>query len=100
MNAHHGRTHSDASDLSLKFALDLTGKVGHVCRGPSHVEADNFVKSRGLPGSHHPYDPSGRAGQNRILALEARGLRESAVRLHERQTNARHLGGDLANISF
>ena len=99
MDAHHRRTHANASDLRFELALELAREVAHVGRSAAHVEADHALLTGDLRGARHADDATRRARQNRVLALKAMRVREAAGRLHEVQRHARQLGLDLFDIA-
>ena len=56
-------------------------------------------KPAAAAGAHHADDAAGRPRQDRVLALEGARVGEAAVRLHEEQPHARHLGRDLLDVA-
>ena len=50
-------------------------------------------------GARRADDAAGGAGQDRVLALETGGVRQSAVRLHEIQPHAGKLGRHLIDVA-
>src|SRR5258708_4741748 len=99
VDRHHRRAHAHARDLRLEFALELARVVRHVGRGAAHVEADPLPEARGLRGAHHADDAARGTGEDRVLALEAVRVGESAIGLHEHKSSARQLRGHLVDIS-
>ena len=103
VNAHHRRAHAHAGDLRLELALAVghvaAGEVRDVRRGAAHVEADDAVEAGAQARTHHADDAAGGPGQNRVLALEAPGVRQAAVALHEQQAHAGHLRRHLLDIA-
>ncbi len=95
VDAHHGRTHAHPGHQGLEGALVFAVVVGHVGRGAAHVEGDDLVEAAHGRGLHGADDAAGRAGQDRVLALEQAGVGQPAVRLHEHEPRiaqfARHL---------
>ena len=90
VDQHHRRAHAHARDLGLEGALVFAVVVRHVGRGAAHVEADELRRSRPrAPVSRHADDAAGRAGQDRVLALEQLGRGEAARRHHEHQAARR-----------
>ncbi len=85
---HHRRAHAHAGDLGLERALELAGEVRHVGRGAAHVEADHLLEARLARGLRHADHAAGRAGQDRVLALEQLGGGQAARRHHEQQPRA------------
>ena len=70
MDQHHRRAHAHARDFRLEGALVFAVEMRDVGRGAAHVEADEAIEA-GLPsGLRHADHAAGRAGQNRVLALE------------------------------
>ena len=88
VDAHHRRAHAHAGDLGLEGALVGAVIVGDVGRGAAHVEADDLVEAGELGRLGHADDAAGRAGQDRVLALEAVGGGEAAGGHHEDQAGA------------
>ena len=99
VNLHHRRAHPHPGDQGFERALVFAGIVGHVGRGAAHVEADQLAEAGHLRCAHRADDAAGRAGQDRILALEAPRVGEAAVRLHEHQPGIADLVGDPADIA-
>jgi hypothetical protein len=105
VDRHHRRPHANAGDARLERALELASVVADVGRGAAHVEADDLDRLAVVAGdaelgrAHHADDAAGRAGQDRVLALERIRLREAARRLHEVELDAGHLGGDLVDVA-
>jgi hypothetical protein len=77
----------------------VPGVVGHVGGSAPHVETDHLVVTGQARGARHADDAAGRAGQDRVLALEHPGVGQAAGRLHEEQLHARHLGRHLLDIA-
>jgi hypothetical protein len=69
----------------LEGALVVAVAMGDIGRGAAHVEADDLVEARKPCRLDHADDAAGRAGQDRILALEHVCGRQSAGRHHEHQ---------------
>ena len=99
VDAHHGRAHAHAGHLGFEGAFELAGVVRHIGAGAAHVEADHLGVTAGHCRAHHADDAAGRARQDRVLALEAVGLRQATAALHEVQGHAGHLAGDLIDIT-
>ena len=99
VDAHHRRAHANTRDLGLELTFELARVVRYVGRGAAHVEADDLVEAAHLGGAHGADDAAGRAGQDRVLALEAVGFGQPAAALHEEQPHARHLALDLLDIT-
>ena len=95
VDRHHRRAHAHAGDRGLERALEAAGVKRDVGRRAAHVEADDVVQPRHRRGARRADDAAGGTGQDRVLALKAGGVRQSAVRLHEVQPHAgkfrRHL---------
>jgi hypothetical protein len=70
MDEHHRRPHPHARDLGLEGAFVFAIKVRHVGRGAAHVEADQILEAGFTAGLGHADHAAGRAGQDRVLALE------------------------------
>ena len=70
-----------------------------VGRGAAHVEADHLVEAGRGRGPRHADDAARRAGQDRVLAAEARGIGQPAVGLHEQQPARRPAGRHLVDIA-
>ena len=96
VNPHHGRAHANPRHFSLKRALKLTIKMGNVCRGATHIKTDDTVETRHTARLHHADNATGRARQNRILALKHIRCRQPAGRLHEHELAARALRAKFA----
>ena len=100
VDRHHRRAHPHAGHHRLEGALELAVVERHVGRGAAHVEADDPVKARHGGGARGADDPAGRAGEDGVLALEARGLGQPAGGLHEVQAGAGpQFAGDLRHIA-
>ena len=98
VDLHHRRPDAHAGDLGVEGALEGAGIVGDVGRGAAHVEADDPLEPgqrRGLGGAD---DAAGRAGQDRVLALEQPRVDQPAIALHEHQPHVAGLGGDAVDI--
>ena len=89
MDAHHRRADAHAGDLGVEGALIVAVIMGDVGRGAAHVEADDLLEAGELRRLDHADHPAGRAGQDRILALEEVGGGEAARRHHEHQAGVR-----------
>ena len=72
----------------------------HVGGGAAHVEADGLGEARVRGRAGHADDPAGRAGQDGVLAAEARRVGQPAVGLHEQQPDAGELGRDLGHVAL
>ncbi len=81
----HRRAHPDSGDDCLVGPLVNPGMMRHVGRGAAHVEADHPVEPRLPSRPRHSDDSAGRAGEDRVLALEGGGVGEAAGRLHEEE---------------
>ncbi len=99
VDAHHRRAHAHPGHLRLERALELAGEVRDVGGGAAHVEADHVPEVGQLRGAHHADDAAGRAGQDRVLALERVRVGQAARRLHEEQLDAGHLAGHLFDVA-
>ena len=99
VDAHHRRAHAHAGHLRLERALELAGEVRHVGRRTAHVEADDVAEVGQLRRAHHADDAAGRAGQDRVLALERVRVGQAARRLHEEQLHAGHLARHLFDVA-
>ncbi len=99
VDIHHRRAQPHARHHGLEAALILAGIVRHVGRSPAHVEADDLVEPGHAGGSRRPDDAARRPGQDRVLALEAAGIDQAAIRLHEQEPRAAELGRDLGDIA-
>ena len=62
------RTPATAVSKARSNAAGVERDVG---RGAAHVEADDLVEPRHRRGARRADDAAGRAGQDRVLALEA-----------------------------
>ena len=99
VDAHHRRTHAHAGDFGIEAALEGTSEMADVGRGAAHVETNDLGMARCQRRAHHADNAAGRAGEDRVLALKALGLGQTARTLHEEQAHARHLRGDLVDIA-
>src|SRR5262245_5614228 len=95
----HRRAHTHTGHLRLEFAFEFAGVMRDVGGRAAHVEADHFRKPRQFRRSRHAYDSARGAGQYRVLPLEAPGVGEPAVRLHEHQARAGQFAGHLIDIA-
>ncbi len=100
MDGQHRGAHPDAGDLRLVLPLQLPREVGHVGGRAAHVEADDPGKAGRPRRLGHADDAAGRAGQDRVLAAEARRAGKATVGLHEQQPDAAQLGGDLIHVAL
>ena len=85
VDGQHRGAHPHPGDLRLVLALELAREVRHVGRGAAHVEADRLGEARVRGRAGHADDAAGRAGQDGVLAAEARRVGQPAVGLHEQQ---------------
>ncbi len=99
VDRHHRGAHAHAGDPRLELALELAGEVRDVGRRSAHVETDDAVEPRCGGGAHRADDTARGAREDRILALEAAGVGEPPVRLHEEEPHAGQLGGDLVDVA-
>ena len=99
VDAHHGRAHAHAGHLGLELALEFAGVVAHVGGGAAHVKANDLLNAGNGRGPRHAHNATGRAAQNRVLALEGVGIGQAAAGLHEEQLHARHLASHLLHIA-
>ena len=95
MDAHHRRAHPHARDFGLEGALVFAVVMRHVGRGAAHVEADDAREAGFARGLRHRHHAAGRAGQDRVLALEQVGGGEPARGHHEHESR-----GVLRRIEF
>ena len=89
MDPHHGRAHAHARDLGLEGALEIAVVMRDVGGGAAHVEADDLGEPRLARRLHRADHAAGRAGEDAVLALEARRIGEPAVGLHEHEPRPR-----------
>ncbi len=99
VDRHHRRAHAHAGHLGLERPLEGAGIQRHVGGGAAHVEADDPIQPGHGGGARGADDAAGRAGQDRVLALEAVRLRQPAVGLHEEQPHAVQLAGHLVDVA-
>ena len=99
MDLHHRRAHAHAGDQGLECPLVFAGIVGHVGRRAAHVETDQLPEAGHFGRAHRADDAAGRAGQDRILALEAARIGQAAIGLHEHQRCVADLGRDPVDIA-
>ena len=85
VNQDHRSPHPDPGHHRVGGALEVAVVVGHIGGGAAHVEPDQAAVPGGLPGAGHAHHPTGRAGQQRILAPEVVGVGEAPVGLHEEE---------------
>ena len=83
VNVHHGRAHPHARDLRLEGALELAVEVRDVGGRAAHVEANELFEAGHGARPHHADDATCRPREDRVLALEERGVDQPAIRLHE-----------------
>jgi hypothetical protein len=95
----HGRSQANAGDLGLEDPLVFAGVVRHVGRGAAHVEADHPIETGQRRHLSHADDPTGRPGQDRVLAAEVSRLGEAAGGLHEHQPDVTELVGDPLDVA-
>ena len=88
MDVHHRRAHAHTRDECLKATFILAVKVGHIGRRATHVKTYDSVEPTHGGSSCHADNAASRPGQDRILALEQAGIRQSAVGLHEHESRA------------
>ena len=86
-------------DLGLKGALVFAGKVRHVGRCATHVEADHLVEAGELSHRCGANDAARRAGQDCVLALKLVRVGQAARALHELQAHIAQRGLHLLDIS-
>ena len=92
VDLHHRRPHADPGHLGLEGALVLAGVVRHVGGGAAHVEADDMVETGDGRGLDRAHDTPRRSREDGVLALEAMGVHEPAVGLHEHEPHIAELG--------
>ena len=85
VDAHHRRADAHARHLRLEGPFERAVIVRDVGRGTAHVEADHAREAGHLGRARPRDDAAGRAGQDRVLALEEIGRRQPAGGLHEHQ---------------
>src|SRR5665213_1000611 len=88
-----------AGDLRLEAALERAGIVRHVGRGAAHVEGDDLVEAAEPRRRSGGDNAAGRARKDGILALEAVGIDQPAIRLHEEQPPTFERCRDLVDIA-
>ncbi len=99
VNAHHRRPQPHPGDFGDECALVFARVVGDVGRRATHVEADDLVEAREARHLHRTDDATGRARQDRVLALEAMCLGQPARGLHELQADPGQLGLHLRDVA-
>jgi len=99
VNLHDRGAQAHAGHLGLEGALVFTRKMRHVGRGATHVEADHAVEASELRHCRRADDAAGRAGQNRILALELVRIGQAAGALHELQAHVAKRGLHLLDVA-
>ena len=99
VDLHHRRAHAHAGDQGLERPLVFAGIVGDIGRRAAHVETDQLPEAGHFGRAHRADDAAGRAGQDRILALEAARVGQAAIGLHEHQPGIADLPGDPVDIA-
>ena len=99
VDRHHRRAHAHAGHRGLEGALEAAGVERDVGRRAAHVEADDVVEPGHRRGARRADDAAGRTGEDRVLALEAGGIRQAAVRLHEIEPHAGEFGRHLIDVA-
>jgi hypothetical protein len=91
VNGEARRAHAHAGDQALVTELEAAGVARHVGGRAAHVEADDARKA-GLFGDAGGRDhASGGAGEDGVRRAKARGVRQTAARLHQAQGRAGEL---------
>ena len=99
MDQHHRRAHAHAGHQGLEGALVFAVVVRDIGRRAAHVEGDDLVEA-GLPRRlHRADDAPGRPAQDRVLALEERGVGQAPARLHEHEPCAAKLCRYLVDVA-
>ena len=88
VDRHHRRAHPHARHLGFEGALELPRIERHIRAGAAHVEADDAVEARHGGGARRADDAARRAGQDRVLALEASRIGQPAGGAHEGEPRA------------
>ena len=88
MDLHHRRAHPDARDFRLESALEFAVVVRDVGRSAAHVEADDALEPGARAGPRHRDHAARRPREDRVLAGEEPGRRESSRRHHEHHPRA------------
>ena len=83
VDAQHRHAHAHARHLGLERALVLAGEMRHVGRGAAHVEADHLLEAGEPRRLRHADHAAGRAGEDRVAALEQLGRFQPAGGGHE-----------------
>ena len=83
IDRHHRGAHPHPGDRGFERPLEATVIKRDVGRGAAHVEADDAIQTGHGSRARGADNATGGAGQDRVLALEAAGLGQSAVGLHE-----------------
>ncbi len=99
VDGQHRRAQPYPGHLGLVLPLELSREVRDVGGRAAHVESDHPVEARRARGAGHADDAAGRAGQDRVLAAERRGLGQPAVGLHEQHPDAGEFGGHLIHVA-
>ena len=99
VDRHHRCAHAHARHRRLERAFERTRIQRDVGRGAAHVETDDMIEPRHRRGARRTDDAAGRAGQDRVLALETMRLGQPAIRLHEEQPNAFKLRRHVIDIA-
>ncbi len=99
VDRHHRRAHAHAGDRGLERTLETAGVQRDIGRRAAHVEADDLVEPRHRRGACRADDAAGRTGEDRVLALESGGIRQSAVRLHEVEAHAGEFRRHLVDVA-
>ena len=98
MNLHDWRAHPDAGNLGIKGTLKLTGIMGDIGRGATHVKADNFTKARHRRRADGTNNAACRTGKNTVFTAKPSGIGEPAIGLHEHELGITQLARHLSNI--
>ena len=99
VDQHHRRAHPHARHQGLEGTLVVAVIVRHVGGRAAHVEGDDPAEAGLARRLHRADDAAGRAAENRVLALEERGVGQPPARLHEHEPRAAQLGGHPLDIT-
>jgi hypothetical protein len=99
VDRHHGRAHAHPCHRRLEQPLEGAVVERDVRAGAAHVEADDPRQPSALRRSRGPHDAAGWPGEDCILTLEPARLGQVAAALHEVQSNAVQLRGDLRDVA-
>ena len=100
VDEHHGGAEAHARDHGFLLAFVEAVEMADIGGGAAHVEANDPVEPGGASRFRRADDAAGGAGEDGVLALEARGVREAAGGLHEVEFRfAPEAGADAVDVT-